>query len=130
MDTIADLLTRIRNSNISGKEKVDVPYSKIKEQIVKILKEEGYILGYKPVHAEGKKGVLRILLKYQENGEKVITGISRVSKSGRRVYSSYSDIPKVRGPFGISILSTSKGLMTDKQAKKEKTGGEVLCQGW
>lgn len=112
------------------KEKVDVPFSKIKTEIARVLKEEGYISNFKPVHNETKGGVIRIFLKYTPENESVIQGLRRISKSGQRVYSSYADIPKVRGAFGITILSTSKGIMSDSKAKESKLGGELLCQVW
>ena len=137
MDPIADFLTRIRNANMKKKEKVDIPFSKIKTEIARILKEEGYIANFKAVHNETKGGVVRtkggvvrVFLKYTPENECVIQGLKRVSKPGSRVYSAYDNIPKVRGAFGISILSTSKGLMTDAQAKAAKIGGEILCQVW
>ena len=130
MDPIADFLTRVRNANMKKKEKVDIPFSKIKTEIARILKEEGYIANFKAVHNETKGGVVRVFLKYTPENECVIQGLRRVSKPGSRVYSAYNNIPKVRGAFGISILSTSKGLMTDAQAKAAKIGGEVLCQVW
>ena len=112
------------------KEKVDIPFSKIKTEIARILKEEGYISNFKSVHNETKGGVVRVFLKYTPENECVIQGLRRVSKPGQRVYSAYTNIPKVRGSFGITILSTSKGIMTDAQAKAEKIGGELLCQVW
>lgn len=130
MDQIADLLTRIRNVNVKRKEKTDVPFSKLKEEILKVLKDEGFILNYKPFHNDNKAGVLRVFLKYTADNEPVIHGLKRVSKPGNRVYSSHDSIPKVRGSFGISIVSTSEGVMTHMQAKKKKIGGEVLCQVW
>ena len=130
MDPIADFLTRIRNANMKKKEKVDIPFSKIKTEIARILKEEGYIANFNAVHNETQGGVVRVFLKYTPENECVIQGLKRVSKPGSRVYSAYNNIPKVRGAFGISILSTSKGLMTDAQAKAEKIGGELLCQVW
>ena len=105
-------------------------FSKIKTEIARILKEEGYIANFKAVHNETKGGVVRVFLKYTDDNLSVIQGLKRVSRPGRRVYSSYTDIPSVRGAFGTSILSTSKGIMTDSKAKEEKVGGEVLCQIW
>ncbi len=130
MDQIADLLTRIRNVNAKRKEKTDIPFSKLKEEILKVLKDEGFILNYKPFLNDSKGGVLRVFLKYTAKDEPVIHGLKRVSKPGNRVYSGHDGIPKVRGSFGISILSTSEGVMTNIQAKKKKIGGEVLCQVW
>ncbi len=130
MDPIADMLTRIRNGCMKGKERVDVPFSKLKTEIARILKDEGYIANFKPVHNESKRGIVRVFLKYTTEKESAIHGIQRVSKPGCRVYRSYRDIPKVRGPFGISILSTPLGLMTDEDARKKKVGGEIICQVW
>ncbi len=130
MDPIADFLTRIRNANMKRKEKVDIPFSKIKTEIARVMKEEGYISNYKAIHNETKGGFVRVFLKYNDAETSVIQGLKRVSRPGRRVYSGHEDIPAVRGAFGTSILSTSKGIMTDEQAKKQKVGGEVLCQIW
>ncbi len=129
MDPIADFLTRIRNANMKRKERVDIPFSKIKTEIARVSKEEGYIANYKAIHNETKGGFVRVFLKYNDN-QSVIQGLRRVSRPGKRVYSSYENIPSVRGAFGTSILSTSKGIMTDAKAKEEKVGGEVLCQVW
>ena len=130
MDPIADMLTRIRNAGLKSKEKVDIPFSRLKMELLKILKDEGYISNVKPVHGEGKRGVLRVFLKYTLEKENVLHGLKRVSRPGRRIYRPYTELPKVRGPFGISIVSTSSGIMTDADAKKKKVGGEVLCQVW
>lgn len=130
MDPIADFLTRIRNANMKKKERVDIPFSKVKTEIARVLKEEGYIANYKALHNETKGGFVRVFLKYTPENTSVIQGLRRVSRPGKRVYSSYTDIPTVRGAFGTSILSTSKGIMTDAKAKEEKVGGEVLCQVW
>lgn len=130
MDPIADFLTRIRNANMKKKERVDIPFSKIKTEIARVLKEEGYISNYKAIHNETKGGFVRVFLKYTDDNLSFIQCLKRVSRPGRRVYSSYTDIPSVRGAFGTSILSTSKGIMTDSKAKEEKVGGEVLCQIW
>jgi small subunit ribosomal protein S8 len=130
MDPIADFLTRIRNANMKKKERVDIPFSKIKTEIARVLKEEGYIANYKAIHNETKGGFVRVFLKYTDKNTSVIQGLKRVSRPGKRVYSSYENIPTVRGAFGTSILSTSKGIMTDEKAKTEKVGGEVLCQIW
>ncbi len=130
MDPIADFLTRIRNANMKKKERVDIPFSKIKTEIARVLKEEGYIANYKAIHNETKGGFVRVFLKYTDKNTGVIQGLKRVSRPGKRVYSSYENIPTVRGAFGTSIISTSKGIMTDEKAKTEKVGGEVLCQIW
>lgn len=130
MDPIADLLTRIRNANVKMKDRVDVPYSNLKMEVVRILKEEGFIANYKSLYNEGRRGSIRVFLKYSPEKELVIRGIQRVSKPGLRVYRGYRDIPKVRQAFGVTILSTPQGLLTDKQAREKKVGGEILCQVW
>jgi len=130
MDPIADFFTRIRNANMKLKERVDIPFSKIKLELARILKDEGYIANFKPVHNDDKRGMVRIFLKYNTEKEPVLGGIKRISRPGRRFYCSYKEIPKVRGPFGISILSTPSGVMTGSEARKKKVGGEVLGQVW
>jgi len=128
-DPIADMLTRIRNGNSVKHESVDVPASNIKKEIAQILLDEGFIKGYDVIE-DGKQGIIRIELKYGSHGEKVIGGIKRISKPGLRVYVKSDEIPRVLGGLGIAILSTSKGIMTDKKARKEGIGGEVLCYVW
>ncbi len=132
MDTIGNLLTSIRNANAKFKDRVDVPSSKLKSEIARILKEEGFIQNFKIVTDETtKKTVLRLFLKYSPEKERVIKGIQRVSKPGLRIYRSHTKIPKVRGGgFPVTILSTSQGVLTDKQAREKLVGGEVLCQVW
>lgn len=127
-DPIADMITRIRNANRAKREKVEIPSSKIKLEIARILKEEGYILDYyyKEVN---KQGVITISLKYSGR-QRIINNLKRISKPGLRVYVPKDDIPEVLGGLGISILSTSKGIMTGKEAKKRHCGGEVLCYIW
>ena len=127
-DPIADMLTRIRNANNARHETVDVPASKLKLAIAKILMEEGYIKSYQFVE-DGSQGVIKITLKYLGK-EKVITGLRRVSKPGLRMYAGADDLPKVLRGLGIAIISTSKGVMTDKNARKEHVGGEVLAFVW
>ena len=127
-DVIADMLTRIRNANNAKHETVDIPASNMKKAIADILISEGYIKGYQVIE-DGKQGVIRIALKYIGK-QKVIQGLRRVSKPGLRVYSNCEDMPKVLGGLGIAIISTSKGLMTDKRARKENIGGEVLAFVW
>ncbi len=127
-DPIADMLTRIRNANAVMHEKVDIPHSNMKEKIAEILKEEGYISNYKIV-TEGNHKNIRVYLKYAGK-ERVIKGMKRISKPGRRVYSSVEDMPKVLSGLGIAIVSTSKGILTDKKARNEKVGGEVLAFIW
>lgn len=128
-DPIADMLTRIRNANTVKHETVDVPASNIKKEIVRILLEEGFIRGYDVIEDE-KQGIIRIQLKYGQAGEKVIQGIKRISKPGMRVYTNAHEIPKVLNGLGIAIISTSKGILTDKEARKENVGGEVICYVW
>lgn len=128
-DPIADMLTRIRNASSVFHESVDVPASKIKKELARILKEEGYIRDYK-VNDDGKQGVLRIYLKYAPPKRQVITGVKRISKPGRRVYAKSDQIPRVLGGLGVAVLSTSRGLMTDREARKQRIGGEVICYVW
>ena len=128
-DPIADLLTRIRNAYNAKHESVEIPASKMKLEIVKILLAEGYIKEYKLVEDE-KQGVILVMLKYDAGTRKVIQGLKRVSKPGLRVYAAWDEIPRVLKGLGIAIVSTSKGVMTDKRARKEKIGGEVLAFVW
>jgi len=128
-DPIADFLTRIRNANTVYKERVEVPASKMKKGLAEILKNEGFIRTYELVD-DGKQGILRLYLKYGPNKQKVITGLKRISKPGLRVYAGKDEIPKVLGGLGVAIISTPKGLMTDKQARQEGLGGEVICYIW
>jgi small subunit ribosomal protein S8 len=128
-DPVADLLARIRNAIRSRHQKVDVPVSKLKLEIARILKEEGYISNFKTTEEEGHK-VLRIYLKYGNNNEAVISNLSRVSSPGCRVYVRRSAIPRVLGGLGINILTTPRGVMTGRQARKEGVGGEILCEVW
>lgn len=128
-DPIADMLTRIRNANSTIKESVDVPASNIKESIAQLLKEEGFILDYKVVDTY-PQNTLRLYLKYGDDGEKVISGLKRISKPGLRVYVKKDEIPKVLGGLGIAVLSTSQGIVTGKVARKNGAGGEVLCYVW
>ncbi len=128
-DPIADMLTRIRNANSSKHESVMVPASNMKKAIAQILLEEGYIKGYQ-VTEDGKQGMIEIALKYGANKEKAISGLKRVSKPGLRVYASKEDLPRVYRGLGIAIISTSKGIMTDKKARLANVGGEVLAFIW
>lgn len=128
-DPIADMLTRVRNAITARHPKVDVPASKLKAEIARILKEEGYIANFK-VAEEGVKRVIKIYLKYGPNNSPVITQIERVSRPGCRVYVGQDDIPRVQGGLGINILTTPRGVMTGKHARKEGVGGELLCQIW
>jgi small subunit ribosomal protein S8 len=128
-DPIADMLTRMRNGIIANFDTVDVPSSKLKINISKILKSEGFIKNYKVI-ADKKQGLIRIFLKYDEKGEPVIGGLKRVSRSSCRVFAKKDKVPMVLNGFGINVLSTSKGVMTDKQARKLGVGGEILCSVW
>ena len=128
-DTIADLLTRIRNANSAKHATVDVPASNVKKAIAQILVDEGYVKSLQLIE-DGKQGVIRITLKYSDSKSPVITGLRRVSKPGLRIYSSCEDMPKVRKGLGIAIVSTSKGIMTDKKARELNVGGELLAFVW
>ena len=128
-DTVADMLTRIRNANSAKHDTVDIPASNMKKAIAQILLDEGYIKSFQTLE-DSKQGVIRIALKYGPNKSQVITGLRRVSKPGLRIYSSCEDMPRVMKGLGVAILSTSKGVMTDRQARKEKVGGEVLAFVW
>ena len=128
-DPIADMLTRIRNANVVKHETVDVPASNMKKELARILLEEGFIRGYDVIE-DGKQGIIRIQLKYGQPGERVISGLKRISKPGMRVYADKHEVPRVLNGLGISIISTSKGILTDKQARKENVGGEVICYVW
>lgn len=128
-DTIADMLTRIRNANSAKHPTVDVPASNMKKQIAQILVDEGYIKSFRVID-DDKQGVIRITLKYTENKSQVITCLRRVSKPGLRIYSNSKDMPKVMKGLGIAIVSTSKGIMTDREARKNNVGGEVLAFVW
>ena len=128
-DPIADMLTRIRNANSAKHGTVDIPASNMKKAIAQILLDEGYITAYKVIEDE-KQGVIRVTLKYGENKSQVITGLRRVSKPGLRIYSNVEDMPKVMKGLGVAIISTSKGIMTDREARKQNVGGEVLAFVW
>ncbi len=128
-DSIADMLTRIRNANNAKHDTVDVPASNMKKAIAQVLLDEGYIKSFQIIE-DGKQGIIRIVLKYGPNKSQIITGLRRVSKPGLRIYTNCEDMPKVMKGLGIAILSTSKGVMTDKQARKENVGGEVLAFIW
>ena len=128
-DTIADMLTRIRNANAAKHDSVDVPASNMKKSIAQILVDEGYVKSFTVVD-DGKQGIIRIQLKYGANKTQVIKGLRRVSKPGLRIYSNVENMPQVMRGLGIAILSTSKGIMTDKQARRENIGGEVLAFVW
>lgn len=128
-DSIADLLTRIRNANTAKHDTVDIPASKMKKAIAQILVDEGYVKSFTSIE-DGKQGVIRIVLKYGEGKTPIITGLRRVSKPGLRMYSGSEDMPKVMKGLGIAVVSTSKGIMTDRKARQENVGGEVLAFIW
>ena len=128
-DVIADMLTRIRNANNAKHQTVDIPASNMKKAIAEILVEEGYVKSYQIID-DGKQGTIRITLKYLQGKQRVIRGIRRVSKPGLRKYAGYEDMPKVMNGLGVAIVSTSKGIMTDKKARANKSGGEVLAFVW
>ena len=129
-DPLADLLTRVRNASKAKHEKVDVPASNLKGNVIRILKDEGYIKNFKLIK-DGKQGILRIYLKFEgETKKQVISGLRTLSKPGRRRYVGADEIPSVLRGLGLTILSTSKGVMTDKEARKQKVGGELLCSVW
>ncbi|MFQ5960147.1 MAG: 30S ribosomal protein S8 [Candidatus Methylomirabilales bacterium] len=128
-DPIADALTRLRNANAAGHERVDMPSSRLKVEIARILKEEGFVKGYKVIEGENQ-GTLRVYLKYGPGNERVLRGITRTSKPGLRVYTRARKVPRVLSGMGIAIVSTSKGVMTDREARRQAVGGEVLCYVW
>ncbi len=128
-DPVADFLTRIRNSMRARHQKLDVPASKLKAEIARILKEEGYIANFKPVEEEGRS-VLRVYLKYGANNEAAIRDLKRISRPGCRVYLGRDEIKRVQGGLGIAILTTPRGVMTGRQARREGVGGELLCEVW
>ncbi|HEV8267975.1 MAG TPA: 30S ribosomal protein S8 [Thermoanaerobaculia bacterium] len=128
-DSLSDLFTRLRNGMRAGHDKVDVPSSRVKEAVLKVLEVEGYIASFRKVQEAGRP-VLRVGLKYDSEGEPIVSGLERVSRPGRRVYAGADDIPSVLGGLGMSIVSTSKGIVTDKTARQSRLGGEVLCNVW
>ncbi|MBW2019437.1 MAG: 30S ribosomal protein S8 [Deltaproteobacteria bacterium] len=128
-DPLADMLTRVRNANMAKHRKVDIPASKMKVSVAKILKDEGYIKNYKLIK-DRKYGILRVYLKYDDLNQGVITGLKRVSKPGRRLYVKKKEIPRVLNGMGVAVLSTSKGILTDREARKLNIGGELLCNIW
>jgi small subunit ribosomal protein S8 len=128
-DPIADLLTRIRNASRAEHEKVDIPASKLKVKITELLKDEGFVKNYRLIEDE-KQGVLRVYLKYGAGNEKMISGLVRVSRPGRRVYVGKDKIPTILGGMGVAILSTSRGIMTDRESRRQQVGGEVLAYVW
>ena len=128
-DPIADMLTRIRNANTAGHDTVEIPASKMKKSIAQILKDEGFITDFEVIE-DGKQGIIKVTMKYAANKEKVISGIKKISKPGLKVYAKAEDVPRVLGGLGIAILSTSKGVISDKEARKLGIGGEVICYVW
>ncbi len=128
-DPIADMLTRIRNAYMAGHEKVEVPSSRMKEAIARILKSEGYIKNYE-FRSDNKQGILKIYLKYGPNAQRTVTGLKRISKPGLKVYAKNDELPRVLGGLGVAIISTSQGLMPDREARKAGLGGEVICYIW
>ena len=128
-DPIADMLTRIRNAGVARFDKVDIPASRMKISLARILKEEGFIKNYKVIK-DHRQGLLRVYLKYSEHQRPLIQGLRRVSKPGCRVYRSHSGLPKVQGGLGMAVVSTSQGVVTDRQARKLQVGGEILCEIW
>ncbi|MCG8481882.1 MAG: 30S ribosomal protein S8 [Clostridia bacterium] len=128
-DPIADMLTRIRNANTVGHDTVDIPASNMKKSIAEILYREGYIRGYNVIE-DGKQGIIRVQMKYASEKERVISGLKRISKPGLKVYAKRHEVPRVLGGLGIAIISTSSGIITDKEARKIGVGGEVICYVW
>lgn len=128
-DPIADLLTRIRNANMVRHEKLEVPASNLKKQVAEILKREGFVRDVEYIE-DNKQGIIRIFLKYGSNNERVITGLKRISKPGLRVYAKADEVPRVLNGLGIAIVSTSQGVLSDKEARQKQTGGEVLAYVW
>ncbi len=128
-DPIADMLTRIRNGLKAARETIDIPCSKVKVNIAKVLKAEGYIRNYK-VLKDNKQGKIKVILKYDDDGLPVLQGLKRISKPSRRVYTGSDGIPEVLNGFGVNVVSTSKGLMSDRQARKMGLGGEIICSVW
>ncbi len=128
-DPISDMLTRIRNAGSARFDKVDIPASRMKIALARIFKEEGFIKNYKVIK-DNRQGILRVYLKYNEHQQPLIQGIRRVSKPGRRVYAGHEELPKVQGGLGVAVISTSQGVVTDRQARKSQVGGEVLCEIW
>jgi small subunit ribosomal protein S8 len=128
-DPIADMLTRIRNAGTAGFDKVDIPASRMKIGLARIFKEEGFIKNYKVIK-DNRQGILRVYLKVDEHQKPMIQGIRRVSRPGRRVYAGCEELPRVQGGLGVAVISTSRGVLSDRQARKIKVGGEVLCEIW
>jgi small subunit ribosomal protein S8 len=128
-DPIADMLTRIRNAGHARFDKVDIPASRMKISLARILKDEGFIKNYKVIK-DNRQGILRVYLKYGDQQQSLIQGLRRISKPGRRVYAGSEELPRVQGGLGVAVISTSKGVVSDRQARKMQVGGEVLCEIW
>ena len=128
-DPLSDLFTRLRNGMRAGHDRVDVPASRLKESVLKVLEQEGFVSSFRKVQEAGRP-VLRVVLKYDHEGEPIVAGLERVSRPGRRVYAKADAIPEVLGGLGVSIVSTSQGIVTDKKARQSRLGGEVLCNVW
>jgi small subunit ribosomal protein S8 len=128
-DSLSDLFTRLRNGMRAGHDRVDVPSSKLKESVLKVLEQEGFVSSFRVVEEKGRP-VLRVGLKYDHEGEPIVSGLERVSRPGRRIYAKADAIPSVLGGLGVSIVSTSQGIVTDKTAREKRLGGEVLCNVW
>lgn len=128
-DPITDLLNRLRNAMTAGHERVDVPASRLKEDLVRVLSEEGYVASYRRVEEKGRP-IIRVGLKYDPEGEPIVVGLERVSRPGRRVYAAAKEMPEVLGGLGTSIVSTSRGILTGRQAREQRLGGEILCNVW
>lgn len=128
-DPLADMLTRIRNAGTARFDKVDIPASQMKISVARLLKEEGYIKNFKVIK-DKKQNVLRVYLRYDEHNKPLIVGLQRISKPSRRVYTAKTDIPPVLGGWGVAVISTSKGILTDREARKQGVGGEILCSVW
>ena len=128
-DPISDMLTRVRNASQALHDRVEVPASKVKVELARVLHEEGFIRSYRIIE-DNKQGIIRIYLKYSETEERVISGIKRISKPGRRIYVTKSSLPRVLGGLGVAVISTSQGVMTDRTCRKSNVGGEVLCHVW
>jgi small subunit ribosomal protein S8 len=129
-DPISDLLTRIRNAHLAKHDRLDVPVSRLKLEVCRLLKEEGFIKNYREVETTGPSGSVRIFLRYSPQGEPAINHVARISKPGRRIYRRAGEIQPVRNGLGVGIVSTSQGLLTDAQARERKVGGEILCELW
>jgi small subunit ribosomal protein S8 len=129
-DTLSDLFTRLRNGMRAGHDRVEMPASRLKEEVLKVLEQEGFIASYRRMEGEGPRATLRVGLKYDHEGEPIVSGLERVSRPGRRIYAKADAIPSVLGGLGVALVSTSRGIVTDKTAREKRLGGEVLCNVW